>query len=450
MDILKLKNKKILVFGKSRAFSKQELQMQLKIHRIALYESYEDDVDYIVDGAMMTPDESRVSEELYKKKESEFLSMETLEKLLTSSIDEDALLMSLKLSNDKQRLKNFLTNPQISDALYLRLLNIYNWGDDDFYENDDNRDISASLIKRFYKNIQRNHNVEFSKLGLMHLILQCEDEKIIQTVANLKPLRKGFKASKDDHGFKIITSIASNINTPKSVLKLLIKESNIYVKTLIAMRKDSDEELQSILYETSDEDVLESLSYSDCLVEDIYMQLRQNENFTKNMAKYIKLDNKKFDFFKQKHIIELVQNENLTLQMQEELMKDFKSIDKENLAKNKNISIKIVKALLKDKNHKVNFAIYSNHSTSTDILNDAYQDASNHLALASNKNTPLDILTKLYNFDDAQIKMLLAKNTSTPVDVLYQLQLDSRYEKFVKENPSFGEHIQKENIGWLV
>ena len=50
---------------------------------------------------------------------------------------------------------------------------------------------------------------------------------------------------------------------------------------------------------------------------------------------------------------------------------------------------------------------------------------------------------------DIEVLLALAKNENTPVDVLYQLQLDSRLERSVKENPSFGKHIQTDNIGWI-
>lgn len=68
--------------------------------------------------------------------------------------------------------------------------------------------------------------------------------------------------------------------------------------------------------------------------------------------------------------------------------------------------------------------------------------------MANNENTPEDILQKLSQSEDTAILLGLAKNPSTPIDVLYQLQLDSRFERSVKENPTFGRHIQTENIGW--
>jgi len=46
--------------------------------------------------------------------------------------------------------------------------------------------------------------------------------------------------------------------------------------------------------------------------------------------------------------------------------------------------------------------------------------------------------------------MALARNEATPVELLYQFQLDSRLARAVKENASFGKHIQRDNIGWDV
>lgn len=449
MNLENLKNKTVLLFGKSRSFSKDEFEMQLKAHDISLVYKYSEDVDIIIDGAVMSPIETLQSEELYDQKVAEFINLEVLENILTRSIDEDVLMMSLKLTNDKQRLKEFLTNPQISDDLYLKLLAMYDWGDDDFYESDDNRDVSASLIRRYYKHIERNHNVEFSKLGLMHLALQCRDEKVLEVIAKLRPLRKSFDAEDKDHGFRIVTSIASNLFTPKSVLKFFIKEANTCVRTLIAMRKDIDEEIQNLLYDTKEKDVLEALSFCESLSDEIFEKLSSNEDYLENLSKYIKLNSNKYEFLKNRAPRQLAQNETLDLNMQKELM--ISSAESHvPLAKNKSISGELVAELLAKGENEIDLAIYSNSSMDKDILISAYKDKKNHLALAVNTNTPVDILNKLYDNANEEISSALAKNISTPIDILYQLQLDSKYERDVKENPSFSKHIQKENIGWQI
>jgi len=450
MKLEDLKNKKIMLFGKSRSFSLDELKMQLKSHGAILVQEYEEDVECVVDGAMMTPVESLKSDEIYEKKEAEFIKVEILEELLSSAIDEDVLMMSLKLSSDKQRLINFLTNENINDQFYFKLLGIYNWGNDDFYENDDNRDVTASIIRRFYKNIDRNHNIEFSKLGLMHLVEQSSDPKLLEVIATLKPLRKSFKVQKSDHGFKIIISLAKNTFTPKSVLKELIKESNVFIKVLISKRKNLDTQLQKLLFDEGSEEVLSSLASCENLSDELFQSLSTKEFYVKKMASSVKLDKEKYMFFKERVPSKLATNETLSVEMQKDLLASHLEDVKESLAANKNISYETILELLKLEDKRVDFFIYSNQSTPQDVLKMGFDNIDNYDALAHNENTPVDLLEKIYKSSSTNTCIALAKNSSTPVEILYQLQLDSKYERYVKENPSFGKHIQQENIGWQV
>jgi len=119
MNLNDLKNKTILLFGKPRAFSQDEFNSQLKFHNISTCREFNDDVKIVVDGKMMTPYEQNESDALYEKysKNIEFISIDIFEKELAKSLDEDTLLMSLKLSHDKNRLKSFIQNTMISDTL---------------------------------------------------------------------------------------------------------------------------------------------------------------------------------------------------------------------------------------------------------------------------------------------------------------------------------------------
>jgi hypothetical protein len=191
MNLSELKNKTILLFGKSRAFSSEEFNAQMKNHKINVTKEYDKEVVLVVDGKMMTPYEQNSSDKLYEEKKGiTFIAIDALEKELAIYIDADTLLMSLKLSHDKDRLKDFLTNSMINDELFLRLLKMYKWNGDNFFDTDDNRDVSAALIMRFYENIERKHNVQYAALGLMHLSSQIKSEKLIEAVADLEPVQQ--------------------------------------------------------------------------------------------------------------------------------------------------------------------------------------------------------------------------------------------------------------------
>jgi len=139
-------------------------------------------VSLIIDGRMMTPYEEIESEKLYELKKYEFESIDSFESKLAKYLNEDALLMSLKLSGNKERLKSFIQNTTISDELFFKLLKMYSWGGDDFFESNDNRDISAAFISRFYENIEQNHNVQYATTGYVHLIKQTLDAKLLEVI----------------------------------------------------------------------------------------------------------------------------------------------------------------------------------------------------------------------------------------------------------------------------
>ena len=452
MNLKELENKSILLFGKSRAFSSDEFESQMKFHKIRVVSEFSDDVAVVVDGKMMTPYEQNASDELYKKysKELEFVSIDVFEKELAKEIDADTLLMSLKLSHDKQRLKSFIQNSMLSDELFLKLLKMYSWGGEDFFENDDNRDVSAALILRFFKNIERNHNVQYATSGIMHLVVQTDREDLIEAIAQLEPLQKSFNKDKKDANYNILASIATHKNTPKRVLNLFIKKANSYLKTLIAMRGDCDEEMQRALYDSMEEDVHEALSYNSNLCKTIVYKLLESDQFTKKIATYVKLDNDLFEIFMKKHPAELAKNESITVEMQEKLVSMYQENVKLSLATNVVIDENVLSKLLLEDSPDIKFALFENTATPAETLAEAYNSAINHVYLSHNKNTPRHILILLAQSKDIEVLKGLAQNPSTPVDILYQLQLDSKLARAVKENPAFGKHIQQENIGWKV
>lgn len=449
MNLEKLKNKTILLFGKTRSFSADEFNSQLKFHKIKLAESFSEDVELIIDGKLMTPYEQNESDKLYENnKKLEFISIDALERELAKHIDANTLMMSLKLSGDRARLKDFLTNSMISDELYLKLIKMYSWGGENFFDNDDNRDISAALIVRFYKDIERNHNVEYAALGIMHLASQSDDALVLEAISNLEPLHLSMSDGRNKPNYKIISSLAKNDSTPKGVLKMLIKKAPLEIKKMIAMREDCDEEMQSSLLEFCE--VHEALSYNKSLLKGTIKTLMQDSKLAKNLARYVRLDDELFETFLDANLVELAQNSSLTKEMQKRIL-ELKNPDANlALASNDQIGSEAVESLLGLNLQEIYDALYQNSATAQEKLKVAFKDEKNHYALAKNSNTPSEILELLAKSVDAEILLSLAKNANTPVDILYQLQLDSRYERAVKENSNFGRHIMNENIGWEV
>ena len=387
MNLDELKNKTVLMLGKSRAFSSEEFLSQMKHHNIEVAREFSDEIITVIEGRMMSPYEQNLSDSLYESKKVEFINIDLFEKNLAKTIDSDTLLMSLKLSHDKERLKSFIKNTTISDSLYLKLIKIYSWGNEDFFENDDNRDVSASFILRFYENIERNHNIQFSTAGFIHLVAQTKDSQLLKEISELKPLKFH----------------------PK-------------IKTAIAMSIYCDLPMQKRFYKSGDENILEALSVNKNLDISLVKEFLKSGEFCENIAYSITLDDELFGLlYDYKNY--LASNESLSFLMQEKLLKiKDEKIDLA-LSLNNNLDERIIKQLLSYKNEELENLLYENSATPVVILEEAYKDSKNHLSLANNENTPIEIL--------------------------YQLELNGKYSRFVKQNAGYGKHIQTNNIGWL-
>ena len=96
---------KILLLGKPRAFSHEEFESQMKYQKIEIVKEFSEDVSLVIEGKMLTPFEQNLNDELYQSRDIHSISIDVLEKELALSMDANTLLMSLKLSHDKERLK---------------------------------------------------------------------------------------------------------------------------------------------------------------------------------------------------------------------------------------------------------------------------------------------------------------------------------------------------------
>ena len=449
MNFDALENKNIMLFGKSRALSADEFAMQLRNHNIRIVDDESADVALIVEGRLVNPIEQDRLEHLYEERVAPMIEIADLEKWLCASIDADKLLMSLKLSGDRQRLMGYLQNPYISNDLFLRLLKLYNWEGLGFFESDDNRDITAALISRFYENIERNHNVQYANMGIMHLLHQSSDAELTETIALLAPLQNALKEGCENSTQKILNAIALHPATSAKVLKQWLRKGSDAVQMLIAMRHDLDLQLQQYLLNLNKAVINEALSLNTSIEQEIAQILLPM--FPENIAKHIALDDALYSHLVEEYAVELAQNPTLTLAMQKEMLGEEEDVLVA-LAGNAKIDATVFKALLESEKVDVLRRLIANPQMQPETLKALFEkDAERFGAdIAANAKTDVTILNKLAESQDVKVLLALAKNPSTPVGLLYQFQLDRRLERAVKENPSFGKHIQRDNIGWDV
>jgi len=450
MNLQDLKNQTILLLGKTRALEKDEFLSQLKHHDINCIDRYVDEVSFIIEGRMLNPIEQEEMEDLHKSNAAPFLHISALEKALCKEIDSSKLHMSLKLSSDEDRLLAFIKNEFITDELFLRLVSLHDWKNENFFENDENRDVTAALISRFYADIERNHNVQYATTGLIHLILQTQNSNLIEVISNLQPIKKALKDKNIENGtFKILQMIALHPLTPSSVIKMYIKNANEFLKAQVSTRDDLSESFQEVLYQENSELINETLSDNLNISAKIAKQMIKDNLHVEKISKILSLNDELFEILLNLHVENLALNPSLTSKMVETLF----NLENENilnsLALNENLSQDIYMKLKNLHVEKISKSLAKNRAVNKVLLNDLYSQIFLHVDLAENISTPVSILQELSSSEDENILIALAKNTSTPISVLCQLQLDRKYDRFVKENKSFGKHITQDNIGWL-
>jgi len=449
MNFDRLENRNIMLFGKSRALGADEFARQLQNHNISIVEDAGNDVALIVEGRLVNPIEQDQLEHLYEERVAPMIEIAELEKWLCSRIDAPKLLMSLKLSNDRDRLMGYLQNPYISNTLFLRLLKLYDWEGLGFFESDDNRDITAALISRFYENIERNHNVQYANMGLMHLLHQSRDAELTETIALLSPLQRALKEGCDNSTQKILNAIALHPSTSAKVLKQWLKTGNDDMQMLIAMRHDLGPAQQQYLLNLNKGIINETLSLNPSIGREISLTLLRE--YPENIAKHILLDEALYAELADRYALALAQNPTLTYAMQEDLLGRGQDV-RGTLAGNPKIDHAIFRSLLESEDPEVLRRLIANDQMESPDLEALFERDAGSFAkeIAANPKTDVSILKHLAESDEVEVLLALAKNPSTPVGLLYQFQLDRRLERAVKENPSFGKHIQRDNIGWNV
>ena len=438
MNYDELCDKSILLLGKTRALSEEEFDALLKLHKITRVGSFTDDVSLIIEGRMMNPYEQVELAHLYETQNAPIVEISSVEEWLCRSIEPNRLLMSLKLSRNQERLVDFLQNPYITDELFFKLLKLYDWQKEGLFDNDTNRDVTASIIGRFYVDLDRNHNVQYAMSGLAHLIEKYGSKELISAIAELPPIANEIKHPRDRSLNGVLDAIALHSETQESILRLLLGER----AALLAHREPLALEIG--LLELNDEEVNRILAQNMTLSPNGALQLEST--YPDLIASKTVLDEERFERLIN-FVIPCHDTESTIIGDGSRIKYGMTVIVA--LASNISLNGVMQQKLYALGDDTVSGSLASNPITEREILDHLFESGQFSASLASNPSLSPDMLESLAVDGDAEVLSALAANTATPIETLYQLSLDRRYERAVKTNPAFGKYIQTHNIGWF-
>lgn len=414
MNYNDLSGKSVLLLGKTRALQSDEFDALLRVHNVTRVSVYDPTVALIIEGRMMNPYEQSEAEHLYETQDSPIVELSEIERWLCQSIEPNRLLMSLKLSRNQERLVDFLQNPYITNELYFKLLALYDWHREGLFDSDSNRDVTASIIGRFYKDLDRNHNVQYAMSGLAHLIERYGTTELIDAIACLEPIAKVLRDQSNRSLSGVLDAIALHPQTSEAILRKLIDER----ATLLAHREPLSLEEELLALKS----------------EEINTILAQNKTLSQQGTDSLERD------FPQL----IAENAIMSEERFERLIEAYGKY----LASNQSCSISMQQRLFALGEEAIIESLAANPKTYEEILEAIFESGKYRVALGSNSSLSSEKLEILYASLECKVLEALAANTATPIDLLYQLSLDRRFERSVKTNPAFGKHIQTHNIGW--
>ena len=428
--------KSVLLLGKTRSLNRDEFETLLKLHTIGVKECFDEEVALIIEGRMMNPLEQDEVARLYGEETIPIVNISEVERWLCESIDPNRLLMSLKLSRDAKRLVNFIQNPYITDELFFKLLKLYDWQGERFFDTNSNRDVTAAIIGRFYVDLGRNHNVQYAMSGLAHVIERYGNATLITAIAELSPLHREMKQPHERSLKGVLDAIALHRDTPKTLLTRLLPAR----ATLLAQREPLgvEEELLAL-----NDDAINLLLASNPSLSPQGAD-RLEYHYPEAIARHYPLDNVRFE-----RLLTLVIPCYDTESVEESGSRiEYGMRVKVALASNSTLTPTMQEKLMAHEESDIYRALASNGALTPQGCDILYALGGYTVELARNPVLSVELLQKLYHHGDPAVLGALASNPSTPIDLLYQLSLDRRYERSVQTNPTFGKHIQTHNIGW--
>ncbi len=437
-----------MLLGKSRNITQNEIEIFLRQYDLNVVDSITDRLAVVIESLVLHPLDEELSYEVYKKEIPSF-KFDEFEKLYAKKITPNSLLMSLKLSNDQDRVVRLLKNESFDDEFYLKLFKLYDWQDEGVYDSDENRDVTMSFIKRFFKS---DHFLDpatiYSPITLAKIISQSKDPNLLE--ASLYFPKFEFKTSKSDikkpNNLKEL--IVLNPHTSLQTLHRVLNYKNDQIDYFLAQNPSIDESIESELFKRADEDTLYMLSTNENISDRLFELFLKDDKFAPTLLSFAKIDQDRFKkASKSKYLISLAQNEHI-----QEFAKELFELHKDEidlaLAQNSLVDSEILSKIFN--RHKMMSApqLSTNPNTPKDLLKRFFklEDKEIDLNLSANPSTPQEILIKLYERDDYELNLLLAQNPSMPLEHLQQMQLDSRLKNSLSKNPTFTEKILN-NLG---
>lgn len=433
--------KSFLFLGREGIFTKEEIARFLKKDGISMTKYLEEGVVATIEHSSLNPVEEDISNDAYDAKIPSF-SLEAFEKLLSKGINDDELLMVIKLSNDQDRIFRLLGNENIKEELFIKLLAMYEWHDEDEDDRND-RDTIMYTLRRYIDIKPNEADLLYSYLTLRRLATEATNPKLLLALIGFQNFEFLIRGKEK---VTLRETIARNEHLDKELISKLVSLRDKKVDVALACNPSvALPLLQSLLVKNS-EKINEALSTNENIDDEIFNVLLSKEDKVIQLlvlSQPIKLERLSFidtHSLDAKLFATIGANERLESDVIDELI----SRDNEelicHLAGNDTLSVAQLENIYA-RGITSSFEYLSiNPAASVEMLEmlyEKYDESAIRIALAHNKSTPEAILRVLFERDEFEIYKSMASNSSLPMELLDILKVDTRLQNELARNEIF-------------
>ncbi len=445
-DFKNSKNRLILFLGKFHSLTREELEIFLDKFEITYTDTLDANVQMFIEATIMSPLEEEIAYEAFKRGIPSY-STDQFEKLYAQNLNHNSILMSLKLSNNQDRLSRLLHNVHLNDTLFLKLFNMYDWGEEELFGSSENMEISTLFAKRFYKKERFDPASFHSPVSIFEIAIINENAEVLEAMFNLPTLTVKQSRRGERRPENIKEALATNPHINSSTLKKLLRINDSGVDYFLAQNTLIDEKTAITLIDRNNAETKMSLSLNENLTDYVFEELLKDTKLYENLLFAQKINMERFSKIDTLHP-NIGANKNLSNEVIEVLIekKDIKIL--KNFSANESINQDFLQKIYKLQIEELFSLLATNRHLSQTIIKELYKKNEIEIdkSIAKNPNTPTDILDALYKRDIFEINKSLALNESLSILHLQQLQLDTRLLNNLKENRTFTENILN-NLG---
>lgn len=445
----------VLFLGRTPNFTKEELTNFLEAKGMKYANRYNgQEVALTVLSTMLTPLEDDISYTLYDAKVPE-VRLEEFEAYYTKHIKPNTLMMSLKLSNDQERLKRQLKNESFSDEVYLKLFKMYDWCSSGVFDTDDNRDVTITFIKRFYSpDSFYDPTIVHSPITLSNIAYDTKRAEVLNGLLSMPNYEIKHSKKYTLRPKNLREVVALNEYIASEDIRFLLSFNNERINTFLASNSAIRLKEQEDILATANEVTKLMLTQNSSLNDKIFKEfLADEEGIVKSLLSFQPITTTRLETIlkanlKQELLVCLGENPNIK-SVAKELLFLNRVLDYK-LASNSALESELLERLYEKYGKELVVPISSNPNLSPKHLEEFYKLKSREvtLNLASNPTTPKPILKELCELNEHELNKALALNPSVELFYLEVFALDSELMQIMRKNETYLASINSAHLGY--